>query len=40
MESFPRFAVGFRWNAQDASRARIVLWSARPTQIDIEGFKT
>ena len=27
MEIFPRFAVGFRWNDQDASRARIFSWS-------------
>ena len=28
MEIFPRFAVGFQWNDQDASRARIFSWSA------------
>ena len=27
MEIFPRYAVGFRWNDQDASRARIFSWS-------------
>ena len=27
MEMFPHFAVGFRWNDQDASRARIFSWS-------------
>ena len=25
---FPHFAVGFRWDDQDASRARIFSWSA------------
>ena len=30
MEIFPPFAVGFRWNDQDASRARIFSWSASP----------
>ena len=28
MEIFPCFAVGFRWNDQDASSARIFSWSA------------
>ena len=28
MEIFPRVAVGFRWNDQDASRARIFSWPA------------
>ena len=28
IEKFPRFAVGFRWKDQDASKARIFSWSA------------
>ena len=29
MEIFPRFAVGFQWKAEDASRARIFSWSGQ-----------
>ena len=32
MEIFPRFAVGFRWNDQDASRVRIFSWSGQHTK--------
>ena len=33
IEKFPRFAVGFRWKDQDASRARIFSWSGRPCDL-------
>ena len=32
-EKFPRFAVGFRWKDQDASRARIFPWSDQATYL-------
>ena len=41
MEIFPHFAVGFRWNDQDASRARIFSWSedlSQPFSIFVAGY--
>ena len=34
MEKFLRFAVGFRWKDQDASRPRIFSWSENKTTRD------